>query len=310
MSLQIAYWSVILIWSTTPLAIQWSAQGAGYAFAVLARMVIGSIVCLFLLRAARIPFPLHRKALLTYGAAGIGIFGAMFSTYWGSRYIESGLIAVLFGLSPIVTGLAAAVWLEERSLSPMKLVGMISGLAGLMVIFGGHFRAGSFGWAGIAAVLFAVVIQSASMVWVKRIAADAHAIAITAGALMVSLPLFAFSWWLVDGQWPAHLISRAGAAILYLGIFGSVMGFILYFHIVKHMETGRVALITLLTPVSALMLGHALNNEEIPAAVWLGTAMILGGLSLHQWQSLGGLIYARTNRGREEQPAQSSQRTR
>lgn len=310
MYLQIAYLSVILIWSTTPLAIQWSTQGAGYAFAAMARMVIGLVLCMFLLVVLRIPFPLHRKALHTYVAASIGIFGAMFSIYWGARYIESGLIAVLFGLSPIATGLAASVWLGEKSFSPMKLAGMAMGIAGLMAIFGGHFQPGGFAGAGIGAVLFAVVVQSSSMVWVKRIATDAHAIAITAGALAVSLPMFILSWWLVDGQWPAQLISRSGAAILYLGIFGSVMGFILYFYIVKHMETGRIALITLITPISALMLGHVLNHEEIPTAVWLGTGMILGGLSLHQWQSLGSLIYAWKDRVRDGEGAQSSQRTR
>ena len=41
MSIAAAYIAVILIWSTTPLAIQWSSLGAGFSFAVMARMVIG-----------------------------------------------------------------------------------------------------------------------------------------------------------------------------------------------------------------------------------------------------------------------------
>ena len=41
MPVPIAYLAVVLIWSTTPLAIQWSALGAGFAFAVMARMAIG-----------------------------------------------------------------------------------------------------------------------------------------------------------------------------------------------------------------------------------------------------------------------------
>jgi drug/metabolite transporter (DMT)-like permease len=62
-----------------------------------------------------------------------------------------------------------------------------------------------------------------------------------------------------------------------------VLGFALYFYLVKHMDTGRVALITLITPVIALLLGHALNNETILPQVWLGTASIVLGLGLHQW---------------------------
>ena len=60
----------------------------------------------------------------------------------------------------------------------------------------------------------------------------------------------------------------------------------LYFYMIKHMETGRVALITLITPVMALLLGHVLNDEAVSFNAWLGTAGILMGLSLHQWGHL------------------------
>ena len=53
MSVPAAYAGVILIWSTTPLAIQWSAHGAGFSFAVMARMLVGLALCLLLMRATR-----------------------------------------------------------------------------------------------------------------------------------------------------------------------------------------------------------------------------------------------------------------
>jgi drug/metabolite transporter (DMT)-like permease len=49
------------------------------------------------------------------------------------------------------------------------------------------------------------------------------------------------------------------------------------------MEAGRIALITLITPVLALLLGHSLNNEAVLPQVWLGTASIVFGLCLHRW---------------------------
>jgi hypothetical protein len=57
MSVPAAYAAVILIWSTTPLAIQWSAAGAGYAFALMARMVIGVALALALMAAWRVGMP-------------------------------------------------------------------------------------------------------------------------------------------------------------------------------------------------------------------------------------------------------------
>jgi len=62
-----------------------------------------------------------------------------------------------------------------------------------------------------------------------------------------------------------------------------VLGFVLFFYILKHVEVSRVSLITLITPVIALFLGYALNNEILNATVWIGTAMIMLGMSFYQW---------------------------
>ena len=283
MSLPAAFISVILIWSTTPLAIKWSALGAGASFAVLARMAIGTLLCALLLLALRARFPWHRKARLTYVAGGLSMFGAMSLTYWSAQYVNSGVISVLFGLSPMMTGLGAAYWLEERALAPEKIAAMVLGLCGLALVFHGNFGLGPGAVKGIGVLLVAVGVQSLGLVWIKRIGDDSSPVAINLGTLLVALPLFFAVWWLADGQWPTHISARAGEAILYLGVFGSVFGFVLYYYMIKHMETGRVALITLVTPVIALLLGHGLNAETVPASVWLGTACIALGLSLHQW---------------------------
>jgi drug/metabolite transporter (DMT)-like permease len=289
MSVPAAYLGIILIWSTTPLAIQWSAQGGGFAFAVFARMAIGVALAALLLAVWRIGLPLHPRARHSYLAGGLGLFGAMTLTYWGAGHVHSGLVSVLFGLSPLVTAPLAALWLGERTLSPLRLAGMALGIAGLATIF---VQSEGVGDAqaplGLAALVLAVFIYSASLVWNKRIGDDSPPLATTAGTLAVSLPLFGLVWWLVEGRVPADLPPRAGAAIAYLGVFGSVLGFALYYYVIRHLDTGRVALITLVTPVLALLLGQTLNGEVVGARVWLGAALIAGGLLLHQWTELVG----------------------
>lgn len=291
MPVPIAYLAVVLIWSTTPLAIQWSALGAGFAFAVLARMAIGVVLAALILALWRIGFPLHAKARRTYLASGLGVFGAMSLTYWGAQYVSSGLISVLFGLTPLVTSLMAALWLDERALTPQKLAGMGLGFLGLAGIFAaGQGLGGERVWVGMGALLLAVTIYSGSLVWVKRIGDDSPALATTAGGLAVSLPFFALVWALAEGQVPDGLGLRAEAAILYLGVFGSVLGFALYYFLIKRLDAGRVALITLVTPVLALLLGSMLNGEQVPLRVWLGTACIGIGLSIYQWESFAALF--------------------
>ena len=295
MSLPVAFASVILIWSTTPLAIKWSALGLGPSFAVFSRMVIGALLCAALLALLRIRLPLHRRARLSYAASGLSMFGAMALTYWAAQYVSSGMISVLFGMSPLITSVGAALWLKEEALTPSKLRGMWLGMFGLVLVFRGGLVLGEGAVAGLAALLVAVLVQSLGLVWIKRIGDDSPPLATTLGSLIVSLPLFCAAWWLAGGDIPAVWPERALAATLYLGVFGSVLGFALYYYMIKHMETGRVALITLITPVLALLLGHGLNNEAVPPQVWLGTASIILGLGLHRW-GVQWLVYWQVRR--------------
>jgi drug/metabolite transporter (DMT)-like permease len=290
MSVPLAYLGIILIWSTTPLAIQWSSQGIGFALAVLARMLIGVVVAGLIVALWRIRFPLHARARRAYLVGGLALFGAMVLTYWGARYVHSGLISVLFGLSPLAAAILGAVFVGERSLTPSRLVGMLLGALGLATIFiHGDSLGHEHALAGLCAVLCAVAVYSGGMVWLKQIGDDSPPLATTVGSLSVSLPLFALVWWVTDGQLPALVPPRAGAAVAYLGVFGSVIGFALYYYVIKHLETAKVALITLITPVIALLLGNWFNGETIGLRLWIGTGLILLGLSVHQWEMLAGL---------------------
>ena len=283
MSVPTAYLGIIIIWSTTPLAIKWSGEEVGFLFGVASRMLIGAAVCTLLLLILARKLPWHREARQTYLAAGLGIYGAMMSVYWGSQYIPSGMISVLFGLTPIVTGVIAAIWLQERSLTASKLAGIILGIVGLIVIFGSGVELSDGAVYGIAAVLLSVILHSISAVWVKSISARLPALEVTNGGLLIAAPLYLVTWLLFSDGWPEDISTRTALSISYLAVFGSVLGFIMYFYVLKHIDASRVALVTLLTPVLALLLGQGLNNETINPAVWVGTFCILVGMSVYQW---------------------------
>jgi drug/metabolite transporter (DMT)-like permease len=282
-SVPAAYLGVIVIWTTTPLAIKWSGEGAGFLVGAGARMAIGALVALILLRLLGQRLYWHRTALLTYGAGVVAVFGAMGSVYWGAQYIPSGLIAVVFGLVPIFTGVLASLVLGERSLTPARVTGMLLGLAGLAMVFAAEVSLGPGAALGIGAVLLSALLHSLSAVLIKRVDSGLPALSVTTGSLLLATPLYALAWLAGGAELPDALPARSVAAIAYLGVVGSVLGFVLYYYALSRLPASRIALITLITPVTALLLGQWLNGESVPPRVWAGTGIIAGGLAVYLW---------------------------
>jgi len=286
-SVPAAYIGIILIWTTTPLTIKWSSEGPGFLFGVVARMCIGTI-CLVLLSALlRKNLRWHRQALLSYTLSACSIYGAMMAVSWGAQYIPSGWVSVIFGLNPLLTAGLAAIWLQERSLSLNKLAAMLIGLCGLTVLFGSAMELGPNAVLGILSILLSVLIFSASSVGLKRVGSQLPSLMVTTGGLLFALPAYLLTWWLVSGgHWPQQVPPRSIFSIVYLGVVATSFGYVVYFYVLKNLAATRVALITLITPVLALFLGSVLNGEHLDGHIWLGTALILSALLVHEFLPL------------------------
>ncbi len=282
----IAYLSMIIIWSTTPLAIKWSSQGLNFITGLSLRMLIGAALASVLSFIWYRSIPMHKCARQVYLASASAIYGAMMLVYWGAQFIPSGLISVLFGLTPIVTTGFAFYLLNNEQLSVNKFIGALLGIIGLIIIFIEQIDLGEQAILGIAAVLVSVLLHSISAVWIKHLNVPLPALIVTTGGLLYSMPLFIISFVVFAEPLPEQLPSRTLAAIVYLGIMGSVIGFVSYYFVLAKLSPSTVALATLITPVSALFLGTWFNNESISPSIFAGTACIMCGLIIHQFYAL------------------------
>ncbi len=282
MSVPAAYLTVIIIWSTTPLAIQWSGMGVGYEFGVAARMFIGLLALLLIVRLRGLSLPWSTHARKVYMVSGLSIFIAMSLVYWSAQYIPSGWISVVFGLSPIITSAFATLILRENRLTSGRIIGMLLGLLGLVVVFAEGFSLADAAWMGVAGISIGAVSQSLGAVLLQRLKTDIPAISITAGSLIVATPLFVMNFILMQ-SWPENISTVTLLSIVYLALMGSAIGFPLYFYLLKNLNAERVALIALITPVTALLVGAYFNGEVISSRVWLGTALIVSGLAIYEY---------------------------
>ncbi|MBT3813510.1 MAG: DMT family transporter [Gammaproteobacteria bacterium] len=283
MKIALSFVFIVLLWATTPLAIKWSADGSSFIFGVTARMCIGLICLLFMLVLMRQRLIWHSLAKQTYFAIAIQIYGAMMAVYWSAQFIPSGWISVIFGLTPFITAVLSAIWLGENSLSWNKLLAYILGIAGLSIMFHSALHISYTTAMGVLGVLLATFLQSFSAVWVKRIHAKLPAITQVTGGMLFALPFYLASWWFMDGQLPDTLPTNSAFSILYLGLIATPIGFALYYYILTHLPATSVALITLISPVLALMLGHYLNQEALTLEIAMGAGLILCALVLQSF---------------------------
>ncbi|WP_440874010.1 DMT family transporter [Thalassotalea sp. PLHSN55] len=284
MPVSAAYLAVILIWSTTPLGIVWSSESVTPALAVLLRMLIAVVIGLVIILVTRINLPWTKQAKTLYCYSAIGIFGGMICSYLSARYISSGMMSLVFGLAPILSGLMAQKVLNEGKFGTTRTVAMAISLIGLAVVCSTKFNYQPGFIFGLLLILGAVFFFSLSGVLVKSVAISIHPVATTVGALLVSLPLFFLSWLIFDGELSTNTWQlRSLWAIVYLGIFGSLIGFVAYYFVLQKLSAATVALITMITPVVAISLGAIFNNETIDAQVIIGASLVMVGLWIYHF---------------------------
>lgn len=284
MQVSVAYIAVLLIWSTTPLGIVWSSESINPTMAVLLRMLIAVVLGGMIIFIRNIELPWHKQALRLYSYSALGIFGGMSFSYLAASYLLSGVLSLVFGLAPVMSAILARRILAEPKITVLRKLSMLLSFMGLALVCADNFSLNGDSIYGLMYVLIAVFLFSLSGVLVKSVSLAIHPMATTVGALSLALPLFIINWLFLDGsldtsQWQLRSIW----ATIYLGVFGSLIGFFAYFFVLQRLTASTVALITLVTPIIALTLGALLNDEVINSKLIFGALLVISGIAIYHW---------------------------
>lgn len=279
------YAIVIVVWSTTPLAVKTSSEGSHFVIGISLRMWLGAVLAVVILRLMKLKLPLHREALLTYFSGMLGFFIAMLLVYWAAQYVASGLISVMYGTSPIIVGSMGAIFLKEPY-RRVQLFGGLIGIAGMAVIFQRELSLPDGSELALIAILGSALFYGFSMMGLKTWGHNIHPMAQTTGGLCFTAIACGLFWLIgfpeVGVDAIANMTTRAAGATVYLGIFGSVLGFVAFFTLVTRVPVANATIVTLATPVLALLIGNQLNDETIYSSTIWGALLILFGLALHE----------------------------
>lgn len=288
MSVPIAFAVVVLIWATTPLAIQFSNHEQSFTAALAVRMWLGASIAWVLVRVCKIELPWDKASLKVYGAVAIGLAFAMLIVYYAAPDLPSGLISVIFGMSSLVVSLLSLVLLPAARWSLMQFVSVLLGVLGLALIFRNQLQVGSESWVALLLNVVSMLLYSLSTVLVKKQQTTLHPLAQTAGGLIVSAPVYVIAWAIYDSSFTVNMDLKSMAAITYLATFGSVIGFVLFFYLLGKMTADKVSLITLVTPVIAIVLGNLVQGEVLSYEAFAGVGLIMLGLACHRKATSSG----------------------
>ncbi len=290
MSVPFAYLGIIVIWSTTPLAIKWSGEEVGFLLGISARIALAAAICISVFMVMRWRLPYDKQSLHVYLAVGVPAYVALGSVYLGAQYIPSGLISVMFGLTPIFTGIFAALLLKENVFTRARLFGVLLGIIGLGFIFHDSFSIGESAAFGLGMVLVATITHSFGTVWVKHVINHLSPFTVNTGGVCVAALLFGVTFLLFGKPLPVHIPEYVGLSIVYLALAGSILGAVLFYYALRHVQATSMAMLTLITPVTALFIGKWFNQETIDPFALAGTMLILLGLAFYQWGPYAGKL--------------------
>lgn len=306
MQLLLAYWGVVIIWSTTPLGIAGSNHSLTFWSAAGLRMILALPLILLIVVIRRRPFIPNRKVALAYLVAAMGFTPQMSLVYWAAQYVPTGVISIVFAFSPCLTYLASLVVLRDSRLVPVQALALVVALAGMGVIYADQLRLGPEAVMGLAALLLSVCLFAVSIVWLKRLTGDMtlDPFCQAGGTMLFAFPVFLVCWLVFDGEVPTAISSRSITAIVYLAIFGSVVGTTLYFYIMRHMSPVTVSLVTLITPLFAMAIGKLFLDEDLTLRMLLGALLVLVALIIFEGLPLRFYRWLRQPAVKEEMGAE------
>jgi len=282
MPLWVAYWCVVLIWATTPIGVASSNHSLHFLEAGGLRMVLAAIILIIMCRLLGKPLFPNYSVIKTYLVASIGLFPNMALVYWGAQYVPSGVLSVMFAFNPVVIGVLSWLILKDNPFTPMRSLAILFSIVGIAVIYLDQLNVSSASGWGIIALLTSVTGWGFSTIWLLKMNIKVDPLCQTAGASLFAIPGYFICWLLLDGTIPVDISLKSILGVSYLAVFGSVLGFSLYFYILTNMPVMTVSLITLMSPVLALIIGAVFAGEAMSWQLLTGSAIVLASLLLYQ----------------------------
>jgi drug/metabolite transporter (DMT)-like permease len=270
-----------LMWGSSYLFIKLAVDDFGTFTLVSLRLLVGAALLWVVIRLAHQPLPRERRM---YGhlvvMAIVNITIPFLLITWAEQSVDSSLAAILTSPVPLFAIILSALFLADEPIRVNGVAGLIVGFVGVIIITSPGLTSGNSSITGELALLGAAFSYAVGAVYSRRNVRGLPPMIpavfqVSFAAIIVSV--FAL---LFEHPWTATPDAEAVFSILWLGIFGSGLAYLLVFRLFQHWGATRTTLIAYVIPPVGIVLGVLVLNEPIDARIVLGTALVVAGVGL------------------------------
>ncbi len=281
----LAFGLVYLFWGSTYLAIRVAVEHISPALMTGARFLIAGSVMLAWCAARGRNIWVRRSDLLRLATVGVLLLtsGNMVLA-WAEQYIPSGLSALIAAIMPIFVAILEAGVFKAERLRTRGLVGLALGFLGLIVLLWPDLRntsgIGHLQLIASGGVILAAFAWALGALLSRRWAVPVDAFVATGWEMLIAGAVN-FLLGTVTGDWARTRWTATGvAAVVYLIIFGSWIGFSAYIWLLNNVPTAKVATHAYANPVVAVFLGWLILKEAVTGYILAGTVIVIAAVAL------------------------------
>jgi drug/metabolite transporter (DMT)-like permease len=220
--------------------------------------------------------------LFVLGISNLAI--PFFLISWGEKSIDSSVAAILDSTVPLFTILIAHFLLSDDKITVPKVSGLLIGFAGVVVLLSKDIGASGSPMLGQAAVVLASIFYAGSAVYVRRTTQEVHGILRSAGPMLSASLIMWLTAFATEQPIQIPKIETTWIALLFLGIIGSGLAFVLAFYLIHEIGPTRTSMVTYIFPLGGVILGVCFLHEEITWQLICGGFLIIASLAVANLQ--------------------------
>ena len=282
----IVFISLGLIWSSSFLWVELAIRELGPITLVAFRVLFGLLFGLVVIFIQGVKFPRTLKEwtpLLVLGLTNIAI--PFFLISWGQVSIESGVASILDATVPLFTILASHFLLDDDKMTTSKVLGLLVGFAGVIILMIKDIDAGTSTLLGQIAVIVACIFYAGSSIYARKMTEDTPAILRSMGPLVSATITMWVAAFLFEAPIKIPTLPITWIALLWLGILGSGAAFIMLYYLIHEIGPTRATMVTYLFPLGGVTLGVIFLNEKLTWQIITGALLIILSLAIANWKS-------------------------